>query len=214
MSKIVPKKEKIATGGVFAGVIFALALFFFLQTMAVAETDKGGNDPIFGGQILSLTDPNEGLTPSTDPRYQDNQDGTVTDLKEGLMWMKRDSYQELKQWLNWEMAQGYIRKINEKRFGGYDDWKLPSRKELATLYEKDKIIPWKYYWTVNEVHMDPIFGNTSCCFWTSEGFKENFAWTFNFIRGKAYPSPKGGPGLSLSTIRLVRSVDRGEKAAK
>lgn len=191
-----------------------LAVFFF--SAAAAGAGGGENDPIFGGQILSLTEKREGLRPSNDPRYRDNRDGTVTDLKEKLMWKKRDSYQERKRWLNWEMAQDYLRDINEKRFGGYDDWKLPTREELAGLYEEDKAIPWNYYWTVNEVHLDPIFGYTSCCFWSSESHKkEDLAWTFNFIRGKAYPSPKGGPGLSLSTIRLVREVGRpGREAQK
>lgn len=207
-------KIELTTRGVLKLVLFVGAMFFFMQMAVVAETGEEENDPIFGGQILSLTDPNKELEPSNDPRYQDNQDGTVTDLKQALMWKKQDSYQELKKWLNWEMAQDYIQEINEKRFGGYDDWKLPTRKELATLYEEDKIIPWKYYWTVNEVHMDPIFGNTSCCFWSSETFKKDLAWTFNFIRGKAFPSPKGGPGLSLSAIRLVRKVSPQEQAAK
>ena len=189
-------------------------LWFFLAFTAVAEVSAEDEDPIFGGQILSLTDKKEGLKPSNDPRYLDNHDGTVTDLKEGLMWKKQDSYQEQKKWLNWQMAQTYLAEVNEKSFGGHDDWKLPTRKQLATLYEVEKSIPWKYYWTVNEVHMDPIFGYTSCCFWSSEIHKEEYAWTFNFIRGKAYPSPRGGPGLSLSTIRLVREISEKERTAK
>lgn len=195
-------------------LFFLGALLFCLESTAVAGEGTEGKDPIFGGQILSLTEKKEGLKPSNDPRYQDNHDGTVTDLKEGLMWKKEDSYQELKKWINWQMAQTYLADINEKHFGGFDDWKLPTRKQLKTLYEKDKSIPWKYYWTVNQVHMDPVFGYTSCCFWSSETFKEDFAWTFNFIRGKAYPSPRGGPGLSLSAIRLVRKVSEKERTAK
>ena len=201
--------------GKTASILFLIGgvLLFLVSTSSVGTAGEG-KDEIFGGQILSLTEKGEALPPSNDPRFQDNQDGTVTDLQEKLMWKKQDSYQERKQWLNWEMAQDYLREINEKRFGGYDDWKLPTREELASLYEEDKVIPWNYYWTVNEVHLDPIFGYTSCCFWTSESHKkEDLAWTFNFIRGKAYPSPKGGPGLSLSTIRLVRVVGAPEQAA-
>jgi len=199
-------KMKINFLGVIKPAFFLGVLLFCLESTAGAEMSAADKDPIFGGQILSLTDKKEGLKPSNDPRYQDNHDGTVTDLKEGLMWKKQDSYQEEKKWLNWQMAQTYLADINEKRFGGYDDWKLPTRKQLATLYEVNKSIPWKYYWTVNQVHLDPVFGYTSCCFWSSEIHKEEYAWTFNFIRGKAYPSPRGGPGLSLSTIRLVREI--------
>jgi len=205
---------KINYFGTLKLALFLGALLFCLEDTVVAEGNGEDKDPIFGGQILSLTDKKEGLQPSNDTRSQDNRNETVTDLKEGLMWKKQDSYQEQKKWLNWQMAQTYLAAINEKGFGGHDDWKLPTRKQLATLYEVDKSIPWKYYWTVNEVHMDSIFGYTSCCFWSSEIHKEEYAWTFNFIRGKAYPSPRGGPGLSLSAIRLVREVNDKEQTAQ
>lgn len=179
-----------------------------------AAGEGQGKDPIFGGQIRSLTEPKKVLEPSNDPRFQDNKDGTVTDLKEGLMWKQQDSYQELKQWLNWKMAHDYINKINGSHFAGHDDWRLPTRKELKTLYDESKSIPWDYYWTTNKLHIDPIFGYTSCCFWTSETHKDIYAWTFNFIRGKAYPSPKEGPGLSLSVIRAVRFIHSNREAAE
>ncbi len=171
-------------------------------------------DDLFDGQILSLNEPKEQLKPSNDPRYVDNGDGTVTDLAQGLMWKQEDSYQELKKWMNWKMAGDYIAELNSNQFAGHADWRLPTRDELASLYDEKKSIPWKYYWTVNQVHMDPIFGYTSCCFWSSEVKDDTYAWTFNFIRGKAYPSPRQGPGLSLSAIRPVRGQKKAAAQAQ
>ncbi|NIP99230.1 MAG: DUF1566 domain-containing protein, partial [Nitrospinaceae bacterium] len=170
----------------------------WLSGTSAAEGGDSGNskDEIFDGQILSLTDPHPDLPPSDDARFTDNQDGTVTDHSSGLMWKKKDSYQEEKKWMNWEMAKDFVKRMNEKKFAGFSDWRLPTREELKTLYDESKSIPWKYYWTTNEVHIDPVFGNTSCCFWSSETYGKKYAWSFNFIRGKAYPSPKAGPGLS------------------
>ncbi len=197
--------------GVAWGTVFILLLNFVLVTVSFAEEVLSAEeDPIFGGQILSLTAKKDQLAPSNDPRFQVVQDAVVVDLKEKLMWKKQDSYQELKKWMNWEMAQGFIKDINENRFAGFDNWRLPTRVELQTLFEEGKSVPWKYYWTTNIVHIDPIFGYTSCCFWSSEAKDETYAWTFNYIRGKAYPSPMGGPGLSLSAIRPVRSMTGNE----
>lgn len=185
-----------------------LALLMLAVCVAsLAQADSGnGGDEIFGGQILSLTEEKPALMPSNDPRFLDNKDGTVTDLKKKLMWKKIDIYQEKKIWINWDESQTYLGKFNKEAFAGYSDWRLPTREELESLYEEDKNVPWKYYWTENVIHIDPIFGYSSCCFWSSEVYKEKYAWGFNYIRGKTYPSMKGGPGLSLSTIRPVRAI--------
>ena len=178
--------------------------------VSVVQADSGDSsiDEIFGGQILSLTEEKSALPPSTDPRFQDNNDGTVTDLQEGLMWKKIDLYQEKKIWSSWEESQKLIESFNEEAYAKYSDWRLPTRKELKSLYEEDKNVPWKYYWTENVIHIDPIFGYSHCCFWSSELYKDKYAWGFNYIGGRDYPSMKGGGQyhLSLSTIRPVRSI--------
>ena len=194
-------------------VVFSFAMFRTEQ-MVFADELSNGSDALFENQIRSMTAPKPPLKPSGDLRYRNNQDGTVTDLKHGLMWTLQDSYQEKKEWTNWEVAQLYVEEKNKQKFAGHNDWRLPTRKELLTLYEKDKSIPWFYYWTTNEVHMDPIFGYTSCCFWTSEEHKDQYAWHVNFLRGKAYPGIKKGKknqaagSASLSVVRPVRGTLR------
>ena len=182
---------------------------------AAEKAKEDQTDYEFGGQILTLTEPRADSAPtSSNAQFQDNKDGTVTDLKTKLVWEQIDSYQSRKQWINWNEAQDYIRELNEKKFGGADNWRLPTREELATLFDEKQSIPWNYYWTKNELHIDPIFGKSHCCYWTSEEAKGDMAWGYNFIRGKAYLSMKGGIQKSLSVIRAVRGGNGSEMANK
>ena len=183
-------------------------------SLVQVDSANSSTDEIFGGQILSLTEEKPPLKPSNDPRFQDNKDGTITDLEKKLMWKQVDIYQEEKIWINWDDSQTYLEKFNKEAYAGFSNWRLPTREELKSLYEEDKDVPWKYYWTENVIHIDPIFGYSSCCFWSSEVYKDTYAWGFNYIRGRTYPSTRGGPGLSLSTIRPVRSVFDAEHTAQ
>ena len=176
-----------------------------------AKSDK--TDYEFGGQILTLTEPKKSVVPTSDnPKYKDNKNGTVTDVETGLIWVQIDSYETRKQWINWHKAQDYIKELNDSKFGGATTWRLPTRQELAGLFDENQSIPWNYYWTKNELHIDPIFGKSHCCYWSSEELKGDMAWGYNYIRGKAYPSMKGGIQHSLSVIRAVRDGDEKQAA--
>lgn len=171
-----------------------LATVFLLSAgIAWGGEKEAEADPEFGGQILTLTEPKAKVeeAKSNSARYKDKGDGSVLDLQETLVWAKQDSYQSKKQWMNWHTAQKYIKKLNEEKFAGADNWRLPTKAELGTLYDENSSIAWNYYWTKNEVHLDPIFGNSHCCYWSAEEYKKDMAWGFNFIRGKPYISMKG-----------------------
>ena len=64
----------------------------------------------------------------------DNQDGSITASKMGLMWQKGDSYHDLKKELNWYEALEYISKKNSEKFAGHVGWRLPTMKELNKLW--------------------------------------------------------------------------------
>jgi hypothetical protein len=59
------------------------------------------------------------------PTYQDNGDGTVTDLNTGLMWQKT-----LGEKMTYNEAVAGAETFN---LAGYDDWRLPTIKELYSL---------------------------------------------------------------------------------
>jgi hypothetical protein len=61
----------------------------------------------------------------TQPHYQDNGGGTVTDLSTGLMWQADPGAK-----MTYAQALGSASGI---RLAGYDDWRLPSIKELYSL---------------------------------------------------------------------------------
>ena len=66
-------------------------------------------------------------------RFIDNGDETVTDHKTGLMWKKTDTMIDLKKWVNYQDSVDYARELNENKFAGYDNWRLPSKEEMLSL---------------------------------------------------------------------------------
>ncbi|MBN2414718.1 DUF1566 domain-containing protein [bacterium] len=97
---------------------------FFNNSTAIPAPDPGG---AFSGQDAGYT--------GNAPAYRDNGDGTVTDLVTGLMWQKSPD----------RTGEGLITAADKVSFSeamaeaddvtlaGYDDWRLPSIKELYSL---------------------------------------------------------------------------------
>jgi len=73
-------------------------------------------------------------------RYASSADGlTVCDQTTGLTWQRSpdtdgDGVLTRKDKLTWEQAQAQPAKLNAAKFGGFGDWRLPSIKELYSLF--------------------------------------------------------------------------------
>ncbi len=71
------------------------------------------------------------------PAYAENGDGTVTDLNTGLMWaaspdLNGDGQINIEDKLNYDQAAVYAESFT---LAGYDDWRLPTIKELYSLID-------------------------------------------------------------------------------
>jgi len=104
-------------------------------------------------------------------RFVNNMDGTITDTLTGLMW--QNDY--LPESMTWEEAISEFN--NNLLLANHTDWRLPTREELRSIVDYDKITPSIY---VNE------FPNTALKnYWTSTAhpFQENHIWCIHFYNG-------------------------------
>lgn len=84
-----------------------------------------------------------------DNNFVDEGDGTITDKRTRLMWMKIDSGKGM----DWEDALKYAKNL---KYAGYDDWRLPNAKELQYIVDYSRSPDTTY-----SPAIDPIFKTTS-----------------------------------------------------
>lgn len=138
-------------------------------------------------------------------QYVNNENGTVTDLKTGLMWLI--SY-EIKE--NLLEVKQYIEQLNGKRFAGHSDWRIPTLNELASLVE---VKPSGKLNSGRESYLDPIFDVRPYCWYLWSGDRCSQGNFLAYIGEK-----KGGiiipgdhyqaDGICVSCIKAVRSVNQ------
>ncbi len=141
--------------------------------------------------------------PASTPDSQliDNNDGTVTDSKTGLMWKKclegpldAGDCSGTDTTFTWQQALQQPGVVNTSGFAGYTDWRLPNIKELRSIVEEQCSSP-----AINAT----FFPNTpSSSVWSGSPFAFNsaYAWSVNFAGGNSRAYDRG----DSYAVRLVR----------
>lgn len=119
-------------------------------------------------------------------RFVKNTNDTVTDTQTGLMWAAKDNGENI----NWQDAKSYCENY---RGGGYTDWRMPTRGELAAL--SDKGISYKPSCNDNfftfDVHLTQLITLSCYYVWASE-YRDPEAAGFDFINSLAILSTQSG----------------------
>lgn len=104
-------------------------------------------------------------------RFVDHGDGTITDTQTGLMWAVKDNGSLI----NWQNASAFCQNYQG---GGYNDWRMPTLSELASLYEPGAKNEYGY-------HVNKIISLSAASCWASET-RDNEAARYNFTYGEVY----------------------------
>ena len=141
------------------------------------------------------------------PNFVDNGDGTISDTHSNLMWKKDDSYKEFGYGITWFEAHDYCEMLNDKKFAGYDDWRLPGIEESKSLFsfvqsnsDKDGA----------EIHISDLFENGGGHnTWTYEEKPDyqQYAQKFSFVTGNDIWENKDN---EYSHCRVTRDVVQDE----
>ena len=133
----------------------------------------------------------------------DNGDGTISDLTNKVMWLKNDTWIELGQLINWYESQTYAKKMNNKKFAGYSDWRVPTASEAKFLFDGEES---NTDVEGGEIHLNPIFPS-GCGFstWTSETRGAKAAMGYDLRSAYEFWLAKENDGFP-SGVRLVRRL--------
>lgn len=151
------------------------------------------------GQTISYASGDDGAqqrgVPEPRPRFTTNGDGTVTDNRTGLIWLKNAHCFSSKVWSDAvksanTLASGSCGLVDGSVAG---DWRLPNREELASLVDRGRSSPalpdanpfndvqyFPYYWASSTYAYDTgtawsvnVFDGVVGCYFKSSG---NYVW--------------------------------------
>lgn len=151
-------------------------------------------------------------------RYQTITEENFTvihDTATGLYWegksQEADSEQFCRRQMDWaEFSFDYIDNLNEENFGGFDDWRVPTKHELRSLVN---------YNTINPAFPQDVFTNLLPeDYWcgNSYGLREDCGWVLNLGLGAATAKHKSALsyGVAVRGEQLPaaskRFVDNGD----
>ena len=107
-------------------------------------------------------------------RFVDNRNGTITDNETKLMWQKSGS----REMMSWSKIPGFIDRLNNRKFAGYSDWRLPTLEELLSLTEPRHSRQGLYISSFFSQKQGIVGTSDSCTF---DGKK--IPWYTSFLRG-------------------------------
>ena len=122
--------------------------------------------------------------------YEPQAGGAVVlDRATGLVWQREGSAETLR----FDKAQEYVARLNEARFGGASDWRLPTLEEAMSLMEPAR--------RAGGLYLDPVFSPRQWWIWTADRESAVGVWVVYFYGGSCFVHvPLGGS----TYVRAVR----------
>ena len=112
-----------------------------------------------------------------------------------LIWEQAGS----KKTLGWKESKAYVAKLNQKKFAGYCDWRLPTLEKGMSLIEREM--------KNGDLYIDPVFDKAQRWIWTTDPVNNSAygAWYVVFSSG-GYCSRSHVNNDRSYYVRAVRSA--------
>jgi len=112
----------------------------------------------------------------------DNGDGqTVSDQGSGLMWHRQGF-----DIANIQRVRKYVEDLNQQKFGGFTDWRLPTIDEAMSLMEGEK--------NIEGLHLHPCFSRDQPFIFSADQRRPGGYWFVDYKQGAAFWASGTIPG--------------------
>ncbi len=118
-------------------------------------------------------------------------DNVVIDHSTGLMWHQNGSEKLMKK----DNITKWIRDLNHKGFAGYNDWRLPTAEEAASLLEPEE----KY----GGLYVDSVFDKKQTWIWTGDNYRADAVWVISACYGSVFWS-NHSTYYSIRPVRIMK----------
>jgi hypothetical protein len=124
-------------------------------------------------------------------KFRDNGDGTITDLRTGLVWSKNANI--ARKSINWSDSASYCKSLSA---ADYDDWYLPSKAQMMTLIDG---LPKNQDWA-------PLFSGQGFIdmqdtYWTSDESSRFDGFCLSFGKKSIVTFNKTTPNIFILPVR-------------
>jgi hypothetical protein len=113
----------------------------------------------------------------------------VIDHTTGLTWQQSGSPNYMK----YDKAKEYIKQLNDNRFAGHDDWRLPTLEEAMSLMEPEK--------KNGDLYISEVFDKTQSWIWTADKEGRSAAWVVYFDSGNCFTYHVDNSGYVRAVVR-------------
>jgi hypothetical protein len=141
--------------------------------------------------------------------FQNNGNGTISDLATGLMWPQSDNGSGM----DWEHALAYAQTQNKANYLGHNDWRLPNTKELQSLVDYTRSP-----YATNSANVGPAINALFSCtgilndggktdypyYWTSTSAIPNPTGTYSYAWYVAFGRAEDGNGEDIHGAGAIR----------
>lgn len=101
----------------------------------------------------------------------------VYDRSTGLMWQQSGSSKKIE----YDHAKSYISQLNQKKFAGFADWRLPTLEEAMSLMKPVTMMSSDPKYSMIDLHISPFFSYKQYWIWTADrtGFGYEYSYPIN-----------------------------------
>jgi hypothetical protein len=149
------------------------------------------------------------------PRFSPSGEGAVSDHLTGLIWMRdanlittRDREFDHDGAVNdgavtWQHALGYVKKLNDEEYLGYNDWRLPNIREIKSLIHYASASPSAWLKETEQGFVNVQDG----LYWssTTSALSCSMAWTAAFLIGSLNVADKDETHFFVWPVRGNKS---------